>query len=68
MISNSERVLRTLARLRGVATGREIAQMMGDDWNERRVGQAMRVLIPSGKVERLAVGVYRIKGHIPSKR
>lgn len=62
MIMNEERVFQALAKLCGAATGREIAEAMGDNWNAIRVGQTMRFdLVPSGRVERLATGVYRIR-------
>ena len=65
MISNEDRVFHALVRLGGVANGRQLAEAldMKDPNATRQIGQLMRHLVP-GRVERLADGVYKIRGQI----
>lgn len=69
MIRNEERVFHALVQLGGAATGHEIAKQLNwpDPHGSKRVGQIMRTLVPSGRVERLGIGVYRIRTCIRSK-
>jgi alkylated DNA nucleotide flippase Atl1 len=65
MMDREELVVHALIELGGVASGQEIAEKLGWFGGARRVGQIMRFILPSGRVERVGDrGVYKMRSSI----